>query len=324
MDKNDKSYEYALILDKYYDDSLIEQTNPLVLEAIHFFEEKAKENMGIGMLNAYYIFTKDNQSTWEEYSRIENMIREYIAIYSARNHKNISDYTLEFINYGRTELVYVLTDKTTNDKITILAKQPIVPFGKVKQEADYLIDLKKKDKNVIAPIDYFSYLNQEMYVTPYVNQARCIASDEKWGMYVPEPYYRFVDFTNRQEEIVNTCMIAKLISFYDTENQEGIAACKIGGGDFMLPKGWEEIEATLTNTLNSLYFIACREKIKCSLDEYISIIKKEFSSRTIEREDNVIINHRGRVPMNITHINNGIELGLSLLNEQEGGKEYND
>ena len=76
-------------------------------------------------------------------------------------------------------------------------------------------------------------------------------------------------------------MIAKLVSLYDFENQEGISSCKLGGGDFMLPKGWEKQKPTIENTLNNLYLIAAREKIKCSFDKYISIIKDEFSRATI-------------------------------------------
>ena len=40
-------------------------------------------------------------------------------------------------------------------------------------------------------------------------------------MYIPEPYYRFEKFTKQQEKIVNSCMIAKLVSLYDFTNKEG-------------------------------------------------------------------------------------------------------
>ncbi|MBR2301010.1 MAG: hypothetical protein IKA41_03560, partial [Bacteroidaceae bacterium] len=59
-------------------------------------------------------------------------------------------------------------------------------------------------------------------------------------MYIPEPFYRFEGFTREQEQVVNSCMIAKLVSLYDFEKGQGIASCKLGGGDFMLPKGWEK------------------------------------------------------------------------------------
>lgn len=82
----------------------------------------------------------------------------------------------------------------------------------------------------------------------------------------------------------------------------------------MLPKGWEEYEPTIENTLNELYLIAAREKVKCSFDEYISIIRDEFSRATIdENQENLIINLRGRVPMQIEDIESGIELGKTII-----------
>lgn len=313
MKKLDKYY--AKIYDTYIDD---EPDNPLLLEALEYFEKRAQQNMGIGLLWENYVYTKPNQDWYQEYKKIQNLLDEYIKFYANKNNKNIEDLELEFINYGQTQLVYVLTDLTDNSKITILAKQPVVDFGKIKKEADNLINLNKFDKNVISPIDYFSYKDQELYVTPYINQARCVASYENWGMYVPEPQYRFVNFTKQQEDIVTSSMIAKLISYFDQEKQEGISACKLGGGDFMLKKGWENMQPTYKNTFESLYFISAREKIKCSLKEYIEIIKREFSKTTInENQEELILNHRGRVPINMSNIEKGIQLGMSLLKEKQ-------
>ena len=237
--------------------------------------------MGIGMLCSAYIFTRPDQETWAEYAKIEKFVQGYAIQYAAKKGKPIQDFDLEFINYGRTQLVYVLTDKTTDEKVTILAKQPVVEYGKVKQEAQNLRNLKKVDNNVVAPIDYYSVGEQELYVTPYIPQARCVASDNKWGMYVPEPFYRFDNFTDEQEQVVNACMIAKLVSLYDFKKGQGIASCKLGGGDFMLPKGWEHEPLTIKNTLNSLYLIAAREMLQCSFDDYLDIIRSEFSRSTI-------------------------------------------
>lgn len=316
MNKND--YHYALILDKYLgeDKDIIDPENPELIEAMQYFENQQKLNKGINIMNSCYIFCKDDSKVWEEYEKIENFIELYIQNYASKHNKSRDVYNLEFINYGRTQLVYVLTDSESNEKVTILTKQPVVEFEKVKQEAKNLIKLKKIDKNVVAPIDYFSYNDQELYVTPYINQARCIASDNRWGIYVPEPFYRFECFTEEQEHFVNSCMIAKLISYYDITNQQGISACKLGGGDFMLPKGWENLTPTYKNTLNNLYLIAAREMVNCTLDEYLNILRNEFSRATIkEDQSDLIINHRGRVAMNKQDIEKGIEIGLALLNK---------
>lgn len=155
--------------------------------------------------------------------------------YANKYEKNLNDLKITFINHGKTELVYVLTDND-NNKVTVLVKQPSVRFGDVYEEMQNLISLKKRDNNVIDPIDYFQLDNQELYVTPYINQARCVASYGKWEMYIPEPWYRFENFTPIQEQVVTICMIAKLVSLYDFEKKQGIINCKLGGGDFMLPK----------------------------------------------------------------------------------------
>ena len=312
---NKKDLEYNYILDTYYDDNLKVQTDPRVLEALKYMEEKQKRNMGIKMMNIAYIFAKPGGNKWAEYAKVTNLIEQYIAKYAEKNGKTPKDYELEFINYGRTEFVYVLTDIQTDEKITILAKQPIVEYGKVKQEVRNLLDLQKIDKNVVAPIDYFSVGSQELYVTPYINQARCVASDEKWGMYVPEPNYRFVQFSKLQEKYVNMCMIAKLVSYYDHEKQEGIACCKLGGGDFMLRKGWENQELKIENILENLLFIAAREKIKCTFEEYLNILRAEFSQKTIDMPEQCLkVNIRGRVAMAKTDIEAGIRLGKLLIN----------
>lgn len=217
----------------------------------------------------------------------------------------------------KTELVYVLSEKSGR-RVTLLVKQPAVQLGKVNQEAQNLLALRKIDENVVSPIDYFQLGDQELYVTPYINQARCVASYGSWGMYVPEPYYRFEPFTAEQERIVNSCMIAKLVSLYDSVKREGICSCKLGGGDFMLPKGWETEIPTVEDTLNKLYLIAAREKVKCSFEEYLSIIRDEFSRTTItENPKNLIVNIRGRVPMKTEDIESGIKIGQAIIQRKK-------
>ena len=279
--------------------------------------EDMQKNMGIGFLHPAYIEVNETQDILTEYNKIKSFLNKYIKYYSISNNIPIEDLNLNFINYGKTELVYVLSEKD-GKRITLLVKQPAVRFGEVKEEMENLLVLKLKDKNIVAPIDYFTLDDQELYVTPYINQARCIASYTSRGMYIPEPFYRFESFTKEQESVVNTSMIAKLVSLYDHEKQEGICSCKIGGGDFMLPKGWENKFPTIENTLNNLYLIAARKKINCSYLEYLKILRSEFSRTTIsEPQEDIIINLRGRVPMDINNIEAGIKLGEELNVEEQ-------
>lgn len=287
--------------------------------------QQMNENIGIGFVHPGYIEVNSIQRKDDEYIKIIDFLNQYKEYYSEQYKISIDELKLKFINYGKTELVYVLEEKDSIRK-TLLVKQPAVPFGTVRKELDNLTELYKIDQQVVKPIDYFSYGEQELYVTPYIHQARCVASYDSWGMYVPEPYYRFVPFNKKQESIVTTCMIAKLVSFYNFFKEEGICQCKLGGGDFMLKKGWENNEATIDNTLNSLFFIAARDTVKCSFSNYLNMIRNEFSKSTInENQDNLIINLRGRVPISKDEIENGIELGKKLLDHRlNNGDSLND
>ena len=275
--------------------------------------DNISKNIGIGLMHPLYIEVNEAQDRGNEYQKILAFLKKYVEYYANKNDQDAQNINLEFINYGKTELVYVMTD-ARGKRTALLVKQPIVQLGDVYQEMQNLKEFHQKDDNVIDPIDYFQLDDQELYVTPYINQARCIASYDAWGMYIPEPYYRFEPFTREQEQVVNTCMIAKIVSLYDFERQEGISNCKLGGGDFMLPKGWETDIPTVDNTLDRLYLIAARRKIRCSFGEYTDIIHSEFSRATIaENQNNLILNLRGRVPMKLSDIDAGINLGKTLL-----------
>ena len=276
------------------------------------------QNKGIGTIHSMYIEVNEIQDKHDEYKKILKFLKKYIESYAQKKKASIDDIKLEFINYGKTELVYVLTEPD-GSRITLLVKQPAVPFGSVYEEMQNLLELKQRDSNVIAPIDYFQLGSQELYVTPYLNQARCVASYGSWGMYIPEPFYRFEPFTKEQESVVNTCMISKLVSLYDFDKHSGIACCKLGGGDFMLPKGWENEIPTIENTFHQLYLIAARKKICCAFEEYLQIIREEFSKETIHQNPSHLkINLRGRVAMQVYDIEAGIHLGKQIIDSQNG------
>ncbi len=318
LTKTDKAMLY--IIDKYTDEyeNVTEPDNPLVKEAFEYIKKKQEARMGIGLFWNSYIVGKSREQIKNEQEDIANFVDTYVDLYAKKHNKTNDDYTIEFINYGHSQLVYVLTDDATNQKITLLVKQPIVEYGKLKQEANNLLQLSKNNSNIVAPIDYFTLENQELMVTPYINQARCIANkDNAWGMYIPEPFYRFENFTPLQEKIVTICMIAKLISCYDFEHQEGISACKLGGGDFMLPKDWEKNSPSLHSTLNNMYLISAREKINCTFDEYKALICEEFSKRTINYpQNNYKLNHGARAGIKKENIKSGIELGTILAKQK--------
>ena len=63
--------------------------------------------------------------------------------------------------------------------------------------------------------------------------------------------------------------------------------------------------------------IAAREMVQMSFDDYLQQLLTEFSERTYyrnieDREPNILINHKNRIPMTFEEIGEGIELGKSL------------
>lgn len=310
--KNNTGY---VEIETYIDGKLVGKEKKQ-LKKMDEVEEVYVESLGIGFITPYYIEVNESQDKLFEYRKIEKFLKKYMVQYATRRGIDLKDLTLEFINYGKTELVYVLTEKN-GERVTILTKQPAVEFGKIKQEAINLIKLKEVDDRIVAPIDYYCFDDQELYVTPYINQARCVASDTTWGMYVPEPFYRFESFNKNQEHVVNSSMIAILVSLYDFKANQGIASCKLGGGDFMLKKGWENAPLTIENTLNNLYLIAAREMVDCSFEEYLNIVREEFSRTTInENQKELLLNHRARVAMEISDIENGIKLAKEIISKR--------
>lgn len=290
-----------------------------ILEKIDL-EQKCNNENNKGIVNMHYgyVETNNNQNKHIEYQKIKSFLHKYMEYFAEKNKTPIDNLELTFINYDQTEIVYILKNNANNYIETLLVKQPAEKFGNVKIEYENLKSLAKKDKKVINPIDYFCSENQELYVTPYINQTRCVASYDTWGVYVPEPYYRFVPFNHEQESIVNTCMIAKLISLYDFETETGLSRCKLGGGDFMLEKGFENKSLTISNILNNLYLIAARSSIKCSFPTYLDILRDEFSKKTIDEDQNkLLINLRGRVAMSEDDIEKGIILGKTLLEKKD-------
>lgn len=281
-----------------------------------------EEALGIPSLGYEYMKMPPNQESVEE--RLDTFQKIYKFLADTANSNLIPEFQgkdkkLQFINYGDTELVYVLT--VGKRKYTMLLGQPSTQFGVVKREYENLRTLGKNGKqNVVVPIQYFKdeESKQELYVTPYLHQARCIGVDEKdWGVWIPEPTYHFREFTELERSIINSSMIAMLIKLFDDKNHLGIGECRLGGGDFMLEKGFEDETITYENILKRLKLIAARELVHMSLEEYVNKLKEEFSQRTYyktqdERNKTIIINQKARAPMSLDEIQNGIELGYTL------------
>ena len=268
------------------------------------------DNKGIGIMSPYYINAHDYQDKGYEYQKIYNFILEYINKYAIEHNIPSEKISLEFINYGKYSLVYVMS--YDDNHITLTVKQPLIWYGKLKEEMDNLIELHKMDSHVICPFDYYTNEGQELYATEYINQARCIATDEEWGIYVPEPIYHFEKFTPEEKKIINTAMIAKLVKLYDGEKELGISKCRLNGGDFILPKDFRD-DMSLEGIYNKLILIAARERVKYPFDHYLNIVETEFYRRPFyDNPDTSIVNNCGKVPMSLDEICDGINYGIEM------------
>lgn len=283
-----------------------------------------EEALGIPDIDVEYMKYLPEHNCLKEVIEIRDMIKD-VATSKAISEFQNGEKKVQFINYGETELVYVL--KVGDKKYTLLVGQPATPFGVVKREYDNLKLLHKvSPENVIAPMQYFcnKQTQKELYITPYLYQARCISSEEgEAGVFIPEPDYHFEKFSPDEKGIINSCMIAVLVKMFDKKRNLGVASCHIGeGGDFILEKGFEQEAFTYENILKRMKLIAARELVSMELGEYITRIKEEFSKITYyeteeQRDKSIIINHKSRLVMSQEEIENGILLGIQLRERQE-------
>lgn len=291
-----------------------EQFIEWVLETFESEGKLSSQNLGISDSGYLYHFTDDNQERNVEFQKTEEFLKWLIDKHPGEFDDNAE---IKFINYGDTELVYVVDE--SGYQRTLLVGQPNTKFGTVKIEYDNLQKLYKQNSSlVVCPTIYFSHEDREAYITPYFNQARCIASQEiGWGAYIPDPGYHFKKYSEEDEYVICTAIIANLITLYNEQEKLGLASCKIGGGDFILEKEWDRELHTMENTLNRMRLIAARELISIELADYIGLLRDEFSKRTYykkisEKDPNILINLKNREPMKRVAIEDGIALGLKL------------
>lgn len=282
-------------------------------------ERNNPNNLGIPGNGSGYMKTGAKQDVVEEIFKQNAFLRQVFLerVIDEAPELAAPNGKLEFINYGDTQMVYVLT--ANGKQWSVLVTQPAEGCGIGKREYDNLRRLSEICPEVVVkPEYYFTDGNKELYIAPYSYQARCVASQEHgYGVYVPDPYYHFETFASDVKKIVNTCMIANLVRLYDDEKNLGLGACKIGGGDFILEKAWDESDKSVEATLDHMKLIAAREMIPMSLADYEQQLLCDFSEKTYysdiaDRDPAVLVNHKNRVPMTFEEIGEGIELGKRL------------
>ena len=243
-------------------------------------------------------------------------IRDFINVLISKNivpEFQGKEHMLQFINYGETQLVFVLY--VDDRKYTLLVNQPKTPFGTAEKEYANLSYLSNYNrKNVVRPIYHFSNsaMTKELYVTPYYYQARCIGIEEKnWGVWKPEPEYLFYDFNDNDKKVMTSSMVALLIKFFNEREQLGVSKCRLDSGDFMIEKEYENYLITPENVIKKMKLIAARDMVQMPIDQYIYRLKDELLGR-IDNENLLILGKKLVTPMDIDDIENGIKLGFNL------------
>ena len=273
------------------------------------------DSLGINNYCSWYIQTLPNQNKEIEFKEIEKFLNfilqtDTIPIFKSKHSKRI-----EFINYGRTQLVFVITIDELQ-QFAILISQPCAEEDQVKKEYENLLKLSKNNPNVIKPITFFvdpNKPNRQAYVTPYIYQARCIGiCDTEWGMWKPDPEYHFEISNKKLKHTINVCMIALLISFYNEDEKTGVSKIRLDGDDFMLKKGFENLEINNENIINNMIFIAARNLINIEFNEYKNILKKELLRSYSDKDTDKIIVSRLKSPMTQNEIDEGINYGIFL------------
>ena len=277
----------------------------------------SKAHLGLENYGEWYIRHLPDQNDEEEFTKINNFVKEFFNTNTFEEFKG-SQKHIKFINYGDVQLVFVITIDESK-QYALLVNQPKTPVGQGLEEFNNLIYLNSLyPEHIIKPIKYYVNPNnpqQELYITPYYFQARCVGvNTTEWGIWIPEPKYTFVDFNPVEKKVINKCMIALVIKFYDEKNKKGISRWRFDGGDFMLLKGFENEEINEENIMKKLIMIAARKFIDIELKDYINRMKIELKNGAKENEEKIIIGKNLRCPFSEEEIEEGIKLGLKLKN----------
>jgi hypothetical protein len=272
------------------------------------------ESLGIENYGEWYIRHLPEQNEKEEFKKVNDFISEFISktdMEELKGKKNI-----KFINYGDTQLVFVVTINEEK-QYALLLNQPKTEAGQGLEEYNNLINLNKNHPdNVIKPLKYYvnpSNPQQELYITPYYFKARCVGVNEKdWGVWIPEPDYHFKDFNLTERKIINKCMIALVVKLYDEKNKKGISKWRFDGGDFMLLKGFEKEEINEENILKKLLLISARKLITIEFNEYVDKMRIELRNGLKEEDEKSIIGKNLRCPFSEEEIEEGIKFGMNL------------
>jgi len=234
-----------------------------------------------------------------------------------------SDVNLSFMNYGDTQLVYLATI-ANRMRFATLINQPQTPLGVVKKEFENLHRLVEIDPRFIVKPHAFNRVGKhELYASEYIDKALCIAhlnrGNNPHGVYDPVPYYHFENFPPQMIDRVNASMVSLLVNYYDEAKKRGLAKTQTSGNDFILTRDFN-MDSPDT-VFPNIKIIAARDTIDATFNEYLDMIRYEFTLDTLRSDEEVKsgrikINHHSKTPMTPEQIEEGIKIGMELRKQR--------
>ncbi|KAJ5073539.1 hypothetical protein M0811_08656 [Anaeramoeba ignava] len=246
---------------------------------------------------------------------------------SELNFDKINIYEIEFVNYGSLEIIFRLkfTYKSKEMSFIIVSSQLPSLIEKVHQDFIHTKEFHKHFPNLILEVfnyDEFQLSKSKLSISFFtqidLNLCRCIAKNksysENWGIYNPEPIYRFEPFDNELSEFTKQMIIASLIGTYNHKLQKGISCSRASGGDFVLLRNFDYSQKSLKECWR---MISVRNEIEIDFQNYCDLIIKEFqiSSKISDQkviDDSLKINHNSKEAFKLETIQKGIELGKEM------------
>ena len=221
--------------------------------------------------------------------------------------ENPEEINLNFINWGNVQIIYLAT--IDESKFAVSINQPHTALGNIKREYHNLQRLVEiDDRFVVKPHVYFTDHENELFVSDYVENARCIFAGSGYmhGMFDPLPRYHFETFSPEVSSNVYSAMIALLVRYH--QDGKGIAKTQIAGDDFILTQDFEG------DAIPHIKLISARSFVNCSLDEYVDMLKREFVQGThySKVSRGVKVNYKSSLPMPLEDIEKGIEMGMEM------------
>lgn len=275
------------------------------------------KKLGIESDEIFYILCPKGE-LGNEYTKLENFLFNYKKHYARACGINVSNVEIKFINWGTDALVFVLINKAHKTFCTLVVNQPELSPQELKNQFELAKKFSKIESSIIAPTEFFESDGKALINLPYLMQAKCISCLKgKLGVYVPEPNYHFEEFSEKEKQVIDSCIIAKLVASFNHKKQQGLADVRLIMGDFVLDRNCKA-DLSLEKLFEKTSLIACRKVVNCSFLEYVNLLKTEFSAVSMNNERNYqinpnnIINTLSSTSMTPQSIQKGIDFAQEL------------